>query len=154
MPVSRTVLGGADTFVRVLVRALRVRFLERFFRLFGGVTFFVALRGRSKCLLWLTDALVYESCCATSVPTLQRPSMPTVDQVLPRIYDRMFCVHTIRDIHEFLYDPTGCVYVRYLEEVKFILIIFFWHWLFLCDCANYMETALGTSHTCTYFRNR
>jgi len=122
MPVSRTALGGADTFVRVLVRALRVRFLERFFRLFGGVTFFVALRGRSKCLLWLTDALVYESCCATSVPTLQVPHCACVDKVLPSKYICVILVNMIRNIREFLnnVDCVGCV--SDCKKVEFFLL--------------------------------
>ena len=105
--------------MRVLVRALRVRFLERFFRLFGGVTFFGALSVVPDSLLCFTYALVYESLCATSVPTLQVPHCACVDKVLPSKYICVILVSMIRNIREFLNNADGVGCVSDCKKVEF-----------------------------------
>ena len=121
MPVSRSVLGDADTFVRVLVRALRVRFLEGFFRLFGGVTRFGALSVFPNRLLCFTDSFVYEVACGSSVPTLQVPHCACVDKILPSVYICVILVNTTRNINEFLNNADCVVRVSDCKKVEFFL---------------------------------
>lgn len=122
MPVSRSVLGGADTFVRVLVRALRVRFLEGFFDFeIGLVTRFGALSVFPNRFLCFTESFVYEVACGSSVPTLQVPHCACVDKILPSMYICVILVNTTRNINEFLNNADCVVRVSNCKKVEFFL---------------------------------